>query len=101
MIIETIDSITIQKPKDVSIERKGHHVDYTDSEGNVVRREYKYEYLIVEGKLDNGKPFEYRIYTPYTSQLRVDGKLYSEYKVGHIPEVEFETTDLFGSNPVL
>lgn len=94
MIIETIDSITIQKPKDVDIERKGHYVNYKDSEGNVVRRVYKLECLIVEGKLDNEKSFEYRIYAPYISQLRIDGKLYSEHKVGDMPEVEFERTDL-------
>lgn len=94
MIIETIDSITIQKPKDVNIGQKSHYVDYTDSKGNMVHREYKLECLIVEGKLDNGKTFEYRIYAPYTSQLRIDGKPYSEHKVGDMPEVEFERTDL-------
>ena len=94
MIIETIDSITIQKPKDVDIERKGHYINYKDTKGNVVRRRYKFECLIVEGKLDNGKSFEYRIYAPYTSQLRIDEKLYSEHKVGDMPEVEFERTDL-------
>ena len=87
MIIETIDSITIQKPKDVDIERKGHYINYKNTEGNVVRRGYKFECLIVEGKLDNGKSFEYRIYAPYTSQLTIDGKLYSEYKVGTADEL--------------
>ena len=94
MIIENIDSITIQKPKDVDIEQKGHYVNYKDDKGNVIRREYNFECLIIEGRLDNGKLFEYRIYAPYTSQLRIDGKLYSEYKVGHMPEVEFERTDI-------
>ena len=87
MIIESIDSITIEKPKDVSIGQKCHYVDHTDSKGNIVRREYKLDCLIVEGKLDNGKSFEYRIYAPHTSQLTIDGKPYSEYTVGTADEL--------------
>ncbi len=88
MIIETIDSITIEKPKDVNIEQKGHYINHKDNKGNLVRREYKFECLVVEGKYDDGKSFEYKIYAPYISQLRIDGKLYSEHKVGTADELE-------------
>ena len=94
MIINRVDSITIEKPIDVCMEQVAEIVDYTDNKGNLTRRERKVKYLIIKGKLDDGKSFEYRIDSPYIAQIKVNGKLYSEYEVGKTPEIEFERTDL-------
>ena len=87
MIIETIDSITIEKPQDVSMEQKGYYVDYKDSKGFKIRQKFKPTYLIIKGKTSEEKSFEYRIATPYIAQIKVEEKPYMEYKVGTADEL--------------
>lgn len=94
MIIESIDSITIENPKNVNVEQKSYFRDFKNSKGDLLRREYKVSHLIVKGKLEDGRLFEYKITSPYTVQMKIDGEVYMKCQVGKTPEVEYERIDL-------